>query len=374
MEHSLFKEHIGEKELSAYLQDTPWGDFYFPRFFPFRYTPFLKYETLIGSKGRSVMADVTAYNTSAPEKKRKIVTKLQGEIPSIRVSRSMDEIKLKEYNILQSQAGAPYQALLDLVFDDVSFVTEACLARAEWLALQAMSQGYISLTTSNNAGIITTTNVDFGMAAANKRVLKTATATRVWNNGTAANYTPITDIQALVNDAKSSGLKFKYLIMNYTNWLYFIASTEVMNQVWPYVGPNSVVSSTSVPLPALDQVNAYMRARMLPEIVVLDQSLTFEADGTHTQTNTDPWITKYVLFVPDLSIGETLYTPSAEELNKPSQVMQAKKGPILVSKWSDVNPVAEYTKGELNAFPSWPAIDSCWRLNTQLYAADGLDD
>jgi hypothetical protein len=60
-----------------------------------------------------------------------------------------------------------------------------------------------------------------------------------------------------------------------------------------------------------------------------------------------------------------LYGPIAEETNPPKQVTQAKKGPILISKWSDVDPVAEYTKGELNAFPSWPIIDRVLSLDTE---------
>jgi len=374
MEHSLFKDFIGTKELDTYLQDTPWGNYFFPNFFPFKYTPFLKYETLIGSKGRSVMADVVAYNTSAPEKKRPIVSKLTGDIPSMRVKRAMDEVKLKEYDILKGQASAPEQALLDIVFDDVDFVTQGPLARVEWMTFQAMSQGYIALSETNNQpGIITTTNIDFQMPAANKRVLATATATRKWNNGTSSNYLPITDIRDLVLAARSAGKKFKYAVMNYTNWLLFSAADEVKNQVWPYMGQNTVISSSSVPLPTLDAVNAYLRSQMLPEIILIDQSLYIE-DSAHSQTAADPWVTKYVTFIPDKNIGENLYTPSAEELNKPPQVIQAKKGPILVSKWSDVDPTAEYTKGELNAFPSWPSIDSCYRLDTILNAADGLDD
>jgi hypothetical protein len=67
----------------------------------------------------------------------------------------------------------------------------------------------------------------------------------------------------------------------------------------------------------------------------------------------------------DLKCGDMLYGPIAEETNPPKQVTQAKKGNILVSKWSDVDPVAEYTKGESNVFPSWPTVDRALILDTE---------
>jgi hypothetical protein len=59
-----------------------------------------------------------------------------------------------------------------------------------------------------------------------------------------------------------------------------------------------------------------------------------------------------------------LFAPIAEETNPPKQVTQTKVDGVLISKYSDVDPVMEFTKGESNAFPSWTRVDECFNLYT----------
>jgi hypothetical protein len=66
--------------------------------------------------------------------------------------------------------------------------------------------------------------------------------------------------------------------------------------------------------------------------------------------------------------------PVAEDTNTPKQCIKAKKDRIIVLKHSETDPVVEITRGLLNAFPTWPTIDGCYRLDTENNAADGLDD
>ena len=88
MEYSLLSE-INKKNLTAYLSNRGIKKYFWPDFFPAQSTPFLDYETLVGSEGKPVMADVVAYNSSAPIKRRPIVTTIKGDIPAIRISRPM---------------------------------------------------------------------------------------------------------------------------------------------------------------------------------------------------------------------------------------------------------------------------------------------
>lgn len=372
MEYSLLKDILTTKRLGAYLETTPWGNFFYPNFFEWKYTPSLTYETLVGAKGRSVMADVVAYNTSAPQKTREVISKLTGEIQPIRVKRKMDEKELRDYYQMRNDASTPQNAILDLVFNDIDFVVESVQARLEWLCFQALCQGYITLTTSNNNGIITESNIDFQLPAANKRVLEAGTATRTWDNGTSSNYTPITDMRDLVDAAKSDGKTFRYAVMSYDQYQQFIQADEVQDYATPFHSPKAAIDTNSVMRPPRDAVNAMLRALELPEIIVIDQSLRTE-DQAHSRSNVDPWTKKYVVFIPDTNVGELMWSTSAEELNPPKQVIQSKKGNILVSKWSNVDPVAEYTKGEIYAFPSMPAINEIYRLDVHQNDATGLD-
>lgn len=365
MEYSLLKE-IDKKSLQAYLIARVFEKLFWPTFFPLKSTPFLTYETLVGSKGHRVAADVVAYDASAPLKTRRTVSKLSGEIPSIRMKKKMTEMDLNTYNILKAQARPEHKSLLDLVFGDIDDCVDGVNARLEWMIFQALSKGQITLSAiTNAAGVITEKAIDFGLPAANKKEVVGATTT-YWTITNAANSKPITDIEFVMEAARTLGITPRYMLMNRSKWLAFRCSSQVKDFVVPF----AIYGGTRLKrAPTIEVANEAMKSEGYPLIMVIDTRISYE-DAGHTITAIDPWLDaagedRYVTFLEDLKCGDMLHGPIAEETNPPKQVVQAKKGPILISKWSDVDPVAEYTKGELNAFPSWPTIDRVLSLDTE---------
>ena len=362
MEFSLLSKELNKKNMQSYLNERVYDKLYWPTFFPLKSTPYLSYETLIGSKGNRVAADVVAYDVSAPLKTRKTVSKLSGEIPSIRMKKVMTETDLNTYNILKAMAKPEQKNLLDLVFGDIDACVDGANARLEWMVFQALSKGSITLSKTTNAGgVITEEDIDFGLPSA--AIGNKQTCAVVWHT-TPASGTPITDFVNVMTAAGTLGIKPRYAVMNQTKWSEFRQSTEVQNFVVPF----ALYGGTKLKrAPNLAVVNEALATEGLPQIVVIDTRVAYE-DVNHAITNVDPWLNssdKYVTFLEDLKCGDMLYGPIAEETNPPKQVIQAKKGPILISKWSDVDPVAEYTKSELNAFISWPTIDRVMSLNTE---------
>ena len=371
MQYSLLKE-INSKTMGAYLSAREYRKLYWPIFFPLKYTPFLTYETLVGSKGNPVAADVVAYNSSAPEKTRKTVSKLTGDIPATRIKKIMKETDINTYNILRAQATPDQEALLELVFGDVDAVVEGVNARLEWLALQGLSRGKITLNKTVNAGIVTESDIDFQIPSANKEVC--AAANRYWTTANSATALPITDIETVVEEARAAGVVIKYVLMNRSKWLAVKVNDEATDFFYGQMIVDSGITRTSL-RPSLKAFNQALEDNGFPKIIVIDSYISIENES-HDITNVDPWedasgSDRYVTFIPDLVLGSMLYGPIAEETNPPKQVTQAKKGPILVSKWSEVDPVQEFTKGEINAFPSWPTVDSCWILDTESHTTFG---
>jgi len=369
MEYSLLKE-IDKKSLQAYLIARVYEKLFWPTFFPLKATPFLTYETLVGSKGHRVAADVVAYDTSAPLKTRRTVSKLSGEIPSIRMKKKMTEMDLNTYNILKAQARPEQKALLDLVFGDIDDCVDGVNARLEWMIFQALSKGQIILSTvTNAAGVITEEAIDFGLPSqtiGNKKVIAGDGVANLWTTGHYANSKPITDIEAVMDTARDLGITPRFMLMNRSKWLAFRVSTQVKDFVTPFA---LYGSPTVKRAPTLEMANDALKSEGFPLIMIIDTRVSFE-DAGHTISHVDPWedadgSARYVTFLEDLKCGDMLHGPIAEETNPPKQVVQAKKGPILISKWSDVDPVAEYTKSELNAFPSWPTIDRVLSLDTE---------
>jgi len=350
MKHSLLGE-INKKSIGTYLLNLKPQLFYYPDFFPAETVDELKYETLIGSEGKPVAADIVAYNSSAPIKRREVIDKLTGTIPAERVKRIMEETDLNTYNQLKRLANPNQDKLLKLVFDDVSFVHKSVRGRLEWLALQILSYPTLSLTKTTNNGIITESAIDFQMPSANKKFVAV-----VWD-AAAATTTPITDFIGVKTAATALGITHKYALMNTTQFNQFAASTETKNYTYGHIYGGTQILLT----PTLEQANSMLAARGLPTIIIIDQSITIETDS-HVQTTANPWTTNYVTFIPDLNVGNILYAPIAEETNPPEQVVQSKVDGILISKYSDVDPIREFTKGETNAFPSWTRVDECFSL------------
>jgi len=369
MEHSILMEATN-RNLEIFLKNRVYEGLYYQDFFPVKTVRTLKYETLIGSKGNRVAADVVSYNSSAPEKTRKVISRLTGDIPPTRMKKIMRETDINDYNQLKAMGTPNMAELLALVFGDVDACVDGVNARLEWLAIQAMAGGTITLSTTNNAGVVTEDVIDFQLPTANKEV--EGAANYYWTTGAYSTNIPITDIETIVAEAKAAGSGIKYMIMNRTKWIAFRTSTQVQN----YCISSAYIGGTAIRyVPTLKQVNDMLASFGLPMLVVVDTSIDIET-AAHGITSYDPWLDssaadRYVLFAPQLPLGNMLVGPIAMETNTPKQCTLSKKGHIIVSKWSKADPITEFTMGETNAFPSWPTIDSCWILDTESHTTYG---
>lgn len=362
---------ITKASLQTFLAERIYSALFWPNFFPFKFSPTLTFETLIGAAGNRVAADIVAYDSSAPLKKRKVIDKLTGDIPAIRVKRKMDEKDLMTYHILRSMANSDQQRLLELVYGDVDYVVDGVLARLEWLTLQALSKAQISLSRTNNGeGMVTEKVIDFGMPSANKAV--TSAATAYWTAAAYATSDPITSIETIKTAMAAIGSKPRYVLMNQSKWADFRISAAVKDFVIPFALYGGTKKQRA---PSLAVANQALMEEGLPTIIVIDTRITLE-DVDGTQTSVDPWLDsagadRYVTFLPDLRCGDMFYGPNAEELSPPKQATQAKRGNILVTKYSTVDPTSEFTKGEINAFPSWPNVAQCMILDTESHTTFG---
>jgi len=353
MERSILKE-LTKKNVEAYVnrqRELFLQKLYWQQFFPLKYTTQLTWESLTGSGGNPVMADVIEYNSSAPLKSRRVVTKTTGDIPKIALKRQMDEKDMNDYNILKalSQGDANRNALLDLVFNDIDFCYAGVMARTEYLAMQALSYGEIALTTSNNNGIITEVDCDFGIPSGNKTA-----ASQLWS---VASGFQMTDIRKVQEDARASGYPLSYMLMDRAAFGYLQKSTQVQEE-WAVLR-----NTTTKATPALSDLNNLLATRLLPEIILVDSNVRFESNA-HALTNVASWKTGYVTFIPDLNVGNVLHGPIAEETSEAvsKKAIQVKRDHILISKWAELEPFGEFTKGQANAFPRFTDVDGIFIL------------
>lgn len=339
-------EGLSQQVVESYLTKRQYDALYWPTFFPLKNVNSLSAKTLVGAEGSRVAAHVISYDSKAPEAGRKTISTQYFDIPKTAQSRTKSEMEILEHEITKAMQGN--DAVIEDYFNDVDFVFDSVEARMEWFSLQALSLTKIQLSTTNNPqGIVNETVIDFGMPAANK-----AFASAVWAT-TAAKV--VTDFTAVAKAGRALGLTFQYALMNQDQIDLAFAGTELLGY---FTGLNNVVSPID-----LATVNRLLTARNLPQIVRIETYVGIENKaGTITQTN--PWSSTHVLFVPEILQGNMFNGPIAEQIEKPDGVIMSKKGNVSVTIQKAYNPVRVVTKAETNVFPSWPKVSQCMSLYT----------
>ncbi len=355
---------LNEKDMQAVVNELTLNAFYYPSLFPLKFSPTLTWKALQADQGVPIAADVVAYNSSAPKKTRQVVSRLSGDIPKIEISRVKEESDLNDYYQLLHYANTTEgaKAILDWIYDDVEFCFTGVNARLEWLALQALSLGKISLSKTNNAGIVTETAVDFLVPSGHKSGVAVT-----WTEGHSATGVPITNIKAIVKAAKAAGHPVKYMLMDQDTFDVMCLQDSVIKFCATWVLNATSLAAT----PTLAQVNAALAASNLPTIIIIDSYVAIELE-TGARTTVNPFTTGVVTFLPDLVAGNTYHAPLADELVAESAALKVKRGPVLIKKYSLEEPsIQEVTKGLANAFPVWASaqlsylmytLDTSWSL------------
>jgi hypothetical protein len=354
MKTTLINE-LSQPAMDTYLATRQYNELFWPNFFPVKQVPTLDAKTIIGASGNRTAAYIISYDAKAPEISRKSLSTKHFDIPKIAVAIRKTEKEILEHQILRSTLGS--NAVIENYFADLDGVYDGVQARMEWFAATALSTGSVTLSTSNNAlGIINETAISFGIPTANKEVVTTDT----WSTTNANTMLPITDFKKVMAEGRKIGVKLQYAVMNQDMFDIVTGSTEYLNAMRALVG---ITSSDLLGMQSLEMANKLMTNFGLPKIVIYDTYVNIEnAAGTRTATN--PWSTTHVTFLPDLVCGSYMTGPIAEELEKPVDILQSKRGPVLLSVRKEFNPSAVLTKAECNAFPSWSNIDQCFSLYT----------
>ena len=326
---------FSEAGLISYLNARQYSALYWPTLFPVKNVNSLDGKTIIGEAGSRIAAYVISYDSKAPETTRKSLSTQHFDIPKVAIARKKTEREILGHHIAKAIRGN--DAVLEDYFNDIDYVYDAVQARMEWMALAALSATKFTLSTTNNPlGIVNETAVDFGMSSDNKKHVTTAT----WSVANAATMVPITDFKKVVKAGRDAGVQLTKVLMDSDTFDFITGSTEFQNAVKQFMK----VETTVVGYESLALANMVMGSLRLPEIVIIDTSVGVEnAAGTITYSN--PWDTNHLTFIPEGVMGSMFAGPIAEEIEKPLNVLQSKRGPVLVSIQKEFNPSAVVTKG-----------------------------
>ncbi len=352
---------LNEKDMQAVVNQYNLNPYYYPTLFPLKENYSLTWKALEAQTGLRIAADVVARGATIDRKTREAVARLQGDIPKIAIKRTMDENELTEYEILVAMSSDSNQrALIEAWAEDTQFCWEGVAARLEWIALQTLSRGKVTLTNDNNNSIVTEFDVDYWVEG--ERKVGVDGDSSAWTDQKDAK--PISvDLRRMVARARENHLNPRFAFMNQTTFAN-LAQTEEVIKLSASFAQNAL---NIAQVPSLQQVNASMASLAYLyglQIVVIDQNITIEnSDGTRTGVN--PFLDNVVTFTERTTQGNTFWKKPADMNLKASKAIKALNGHTLVKKFSTEEPLEEITMGIANAFPAWLASTRSLFLDTK---------
>lgn len=352
---SIFGAYTSKLQVMIDDANDQFAPVWFPRYFTWDAPKTqLTFETVIGRSRLNPAASMIARGSRAPLRARPGMEKVTGSIPQMAEKFKMDENDYREFLALQSMnvsEETKFNQIMDMMFNDVKNVGDSAMKRLDYMALEAVSTGKLTLTLSNNPdGTQQLIALDLLFPTENQ-----TNAAVSWNNPTTAK--PITDIITVVNLHRPKGNRFAKILMTWETWNKFIVTTEVQNVYTAYVGKINQIMR-----PTLENINSYMSSQGLPAIEIVDEVIAIEKDGVTTPQY--PFKTENAAFIPAGNLGVIHNAISIEELRPVQAVTYAKYNRALISKFAENEPFYEYTKVELNAIPGVSVADSIHLLST----------
>lgn len=333
---------------------------YYPSLFPLRENYTLSWKALEAQTGLKIAGDLVARGATISKKTREAIARIQGDIPKIAIKRTKDENELNEYDVMvaMTSQNPDLRALVEAWAEDTKYCWDGVAARLEWIALQSISLGKVTLTNENNNSVISEYDVDYQIEADQKVGFQTGSA--AW--GTSASAKPITkDFKAIVKAAKAKGISLKFAFMNLSTFAVFAETAEVTKLAASFAS-NALNIAYS---PSVEQVNtaikglAYLNGL---QIVIIDQDITIEkADGTRVTGN--PFADNVVMFSESKVLGITYWKKPADMNIQGTAAIKAMNGHTCIKKYSNEEPIEEVTVGLANAFPAWTSSQRSYLMD-----------
>lgn len=323
-------------EVNSY---KPGNGLAWPQLFPLKFSPKFDIKGLEGDEGIPVAAERVAFNTKAPKKTRKTIGSWNGKLGKYAVSREKDEIEINEYQDLQTLSAAntedkaTAQYLVDLVYDDLTFVNNAMDYKLEIDCMRIGSSGIHDFPAKIDGDMATADTINFNVPKENF-----VGVTSSWSD--AANADGLADIHREQDRIARKGLKKPmYAIMEKAKFEQLQSQKKVAKRLYP-VCEQTLVTADMV---TLEAINKYMRGKGWPQILIIDTYATIE-DKKGDQTTIKPWNENVVTLSPIPQLGWTYYKPVP--MVKDTAALQSQAAYYKMTRYSELNPMLEVTMAE----------------------------
>lgn len=316
----------------------------------------LDFSTVIGKERLASMASVVDIDSNHPLRSRSAAYKVEGEVPAIKVARSLSQKQYRNYRMMQSiktlSDAEKVRAITKYILDDMKYVTDAVKFRINYMFLQMLSTGGLELTEDNNPDGIVTDVVPVGFLPDN--IIEAS------KNIDDATSPIITNTKDVVETARANGDDIEKILVSRTLWNKIKRNKEFLDEMKAYFNPGSNARAVFTK----ENMNMYMVDNDMPQFEIIDAISRSEEDGK--QKLLKPFSEETLVFVPAGKLGIIHNAFAIEEMEPNDNVEYTTVERILVSKWHERSPWAEKTAGECIAVPGLEAVESIYHLKTNV--------
>ncbi len=308
-----------------------------------------------------VAADVVAMDASIPLKKRGSLANASGKLSKIAIKFRKGEKDISDLNVAIAR-GTDEATIAAKVLNDVPRVIDGTDARVEMMFEQALSSGTMLVEDSENDG--TGVRVDFY-----KEENQFNNIGDKWD-GNATTSTPQDDVQQLFDKAAEDGNSIGLVLLSKKYFNLFRKSKQGKELAASYQG-RIFTASTVLPVPGRQLFFDALQDEYGVEFRVVDSTFKVQKhDGTEASVR--PWEEANIVAIPTEKVGRLVYGTLAEETNPVEGVSYEKSGSwLLISKYSNNDPLEEFTSGQALCIPVIDGADSIYLLNADYTAPAG---
>lgn len=300
-----------------------------------------------------VAADVVAMDSTLPLKKRGVLATASGKLPKLGIKFRKGEKEISDINIMIAR-GAEEGIVANKIFDDTPKAIKGIDVRKEIMFEEGFSTGTTIVEGDTNDG--TGIRVDYGYREDNTFHATTA----VWGNASA---TPIEDLQQMFDKANADGNSIGHMWMSKKSFNVIRNSTEGKELAARYLNV-LFTDSTSLPTPNRNTMLEALNDEFGATFHVVDNSYRIQKkDGSYI--NVKPFAEDNIVATATENVGRLVYGTLVEETNPVNGVVYEKSGShILVSKFSENEPFAEFTTAQAICLPVIDGVEGIYILHT----------
>lgn len=309
-----------------------------------------------------VAADVVAMDSSIPLKKRGKLTNASGKLAKVALKFRKGEKDISDINVAIAR-GTDEATIASKVLNDVPKVIDGTDARIEMMFEQALSSGIMLVAEGDGSNDGTGVRVTF-YGDDNKFKSRVAD----WDNPAA---TPQEDVQQMFDKAQTDGNTIAIVMISKKYFNLFRKSKQGKELAATYQG-RTFTDNTVLPVPGRQMFLDALSDEFGAEFRIVDSTFKVQKhDGTEATVR--PWVEANVVGIPAEIVGRLVYGTLAEETNPVNQVTYEKSGSyLLISKYSNNDPLEEFTSGQALILPVIDGAESIYMLEADEVAEGAL--